>query len=294
MPKSLLSKIFFVFALLSGPAFSDDGFTGGFKIYEESLQAKPYAWTKVKAPNPVRAGQVSQRFELRDGDCEPDPVMCQIGRIHFELKSNLKLKIGDEKWVAISVFLPKDFDADKLDVFLFQLHHNGGKSVINDAGGAQHKLFSIGCFKNELIVDYRELSGTEEDKKYRDSKISSCESMKNKWTDLLIHINLEKENGFLEIYSNSKKIFDVRKGQKYQYTTVDDVVFNGIKKTNFINKDVDFFDITYGVYITNAQKYRDKTGNPVPKTVAYIDEVRIGAERSEVDLRSQPPIEAVD
>jgi hypothetical protein len=294
MLKSLFSKILIATALLSGPALSDDGFIGGFKIYEESLRAKPYAWTKVKSPSPVRAGQISQRFELRDGDCEPDQTMCQIGRIHFELKSNLKMKIGDEKWIAMSIFIPKDFDTDKLDTFLFQLHHNGGTAVVNDAGGKQHKFFSIGCFKNALIVDYRELTGTDEDRKYRDTKISSCESMKNKWTDLLIHINLEKENGFLEIYSNTKKIFDVRKGQKYQYTTIDDVVFNGTKKTNFINKDVDFFDVTYGVYITNAQKYRDKTGDPVPKTIAYIDEVRIGNERSEVDIRSQPVIDPVD
>jgi Polysaccharide lyase len=294
MLKSLFSKILIATALLSGPALSDDGFIGGFKIYEESLRAKPYAWTKVKSPSPVRAGQISQRFELRDGDCEPDQTMCQIGRIHFELTSNLKLKLGDEKWIALSIYLPKDFDGDKLDTTLFQMHHSGGQTVMNDNGGSQHKLFSIGCFKNDFFVDYRELTGTPEDKKFRDSKIGNCESMKNKWTDLIFHINLEKENGFLEIYSNSKKIFDVRKGQKYQYTTVDDVVVNGIKKTNFINKDVDFFNATYGVYITNAQKYRDKTGNAVPKTVAFYDEIRIGNDRSEVDLKSTTPIDPVD
>jgi hypothetical protein len=294
MFKLYLSKIFVASVLISSPVLADDGFTGGFKYFEEALQAKPYAWTKVKAPSPVRAGQTSQRFELRDGDCEPDPVMCQVGRIQFELKSNLNLKMGDEKWIALSIFLPKEFDTDKLDTSLFQFHHGGGKSVTNEAGGAQHKFFSIGCFKNDFFVDYRELTGTDADNKFRDSKIGSCPAMKNKWTDLLFHVSLEKENGFLEIYSNGKKVFDVRKGQKYQYTSNDDEVFSGVKKTNFINKDVSNFYITYGTYITNAQKFRDKTGNPVPKTVAFYDEVRIGNDRSEVDLRSEPPIEAVD
>ena len=114
MFKSYLSKIVLASIIISSPVLADDGFTGGFKYFEEALQAKPYAWTKVKAPSPVRAGQTSQRFELRDGDCEPDPVMCQVGRIQFELKSNLNLKLGDERWIAMSIFL--QFNGNVKDV----------------------------------------------------------------------------------------------------------------------------------------------------------------------------------
>lgn len=271
-----------------------DGFSGGFKINNEALQAKPYAWGKATSPQPVRSGDNSQRFELRDGDCMPDVTMCQIGRLAFRRSSNLKFRMNEEVWISQSVFLTKDFNTKDLNTNLFQIHHEGGAKVINSAGDKQHKFISLDCYQNQLNVDYRDLTGTEFDNEPKLSTIYSCANLKDKWTDILYHINFSKEDGFIEIYLNSSKVFDLRKGAKYQYKNLQGNKSVGKKENDFINQDIQSFYISFGLYITNAQSFRDKFGSEVPTTVLYVDEVRVGRSREDVDLRSNSELAPVD
>ena len=103
---------------------------GSGNTYSKSLQKgfKKYGYEIVnkKDGHPVRAGDKSIRFELRNGDCGEDPGKwsdCESLRQRHELSGK---RFRGKSWYAYSIYLPKDFKSvDPVKSAMAQFHQNG-------------------------------------------------------------------------------------------------------------------------------------------------------------------------
>ena len=79
------------------------------KVYKKVLKNTDTTIVNKKDGHPVRAGDKSIRFELRNGDCGEDPGKwndCESLRQRHELKWK---RFKGKSWYAYSIYLPKDF-----------------------------------------------------------------------------------------------------------------------------------------------------------------------------------------
>ena len=84
----------------------------------------------------VRAGKVSQRFEVRAGDCgESDGWSdCDNNRERSEFSVEKRWSYGRDQWIGLSVYLPEDFKtSQRVNTTVGQIHQRGGPS--GTAGG---------------------------------------------------------------------------------------------------------------------------------------------------------------
>ena len=117
---------------------------GSGNTYTKSLQKgfKKYGYEIVnkKDGHPVRAGDKSIRFELRNGDCGEDPGKwsdCESLRQRHELSGK---RFRGKYWYAYSIYLPKDFKSvDPVKSAMAQFHQKGSWPTLmfqlNDDGG---------------------------------------------------------------------------------------------------------------------------------------------------------------
>jgi hypothetical protein len=105
----------------------------------------------------------------------------------------------------------------------------------------------------------------------------------------MLHVKFSKQDGFLEVYLNGKKKYDIRKDATLLVKHHDKI--KQLKKdTDFIIFEPKDFFFKYGIYRSFISRYTNKTGAGVPTQVLYYDEVRVGNSRADVDLNgSQPP-----
>lgn len=255
---------------------SKDGFTGGFK---RSLNDKIYGFTIVKSPYPVRDGIFSKRFELRSDDCGFDDFWndCETDRSRIEFISNKKMRIGDERWFAWSIYLDKSFqDVSPTKTALGQIIQVGGP--IGKAGGILSipPLIQYEIKDGQFILVHHDLVGDKNNVKNNTKRFDliSLEDMIDQWTDIVLHIKFKKEDGYLETFINgtSRAIID----------------------KDLIRIEPEIFRFKYGIYNAFVSRYKEKFQKDLPTQIVYFDEVRTGLSRESVDLRFNPDLEPVD
>lgn len=251
---------------------SNDGFPKGF---ERSLNEKVYGFKIVQDPYPVRAGVFSKRFELRPGDCSSDEIWndCETDRSRIEFKSIDKILIGDDKWIAWSVFLDDSFqDISPAKTTLGQITQPGGP--VGEAGGfiSMPPLIQFNIDHGQYVLVHHDLSGDKNNIKddTKKFKLIDLQDMIGKWTDIVLHIRFEKETGYLEVFING----------------VSQVTIKG----NLIRVEPKNFAFKYGIYNSFLSRYK----NQIPTHIVYFDEIRTGKTRESVDLRYNPDLLPVD
>jgi len=275
--------------------------TSGFK--KDLSHNKSYGVTS--ASDIVRAGNKSQRFEIRHGDCSNFGWSdCKNDRRRveraFELGANIENKIN---WTGYSIYIPEDFvDVDPANTTVGQVKLVGYKApiwnMVVSKGGLRFIANASGN-KNCMLVAMDDLRG--------------------KWTDIQIGID----------WSTNK---DFRKGA-FEWGSYSQIWVNGaqvedcyfpaplLQKQFFKDRKKNFkanFHFDWGIYNAyvsrwlHENKTKDVTlngysnthlvtgrssssptndpwsmdwGIKFPTQVVYFDEIRIGPNREDVDIR---------
>ena len=209
--------------------------------------------------HPVRAGNKSLRFELRDGDCnDPPPPAhndCKTDRERFELSAE-DIYSGEEWWYAWSIFIPKDFiNISPAYLSLGQFHLEPtpegdpccNLSLRNRRGG-YHLQNPINNFDEQQLLTHSEMVET--------------------WNDILINLKLyKKDNGLIKLWLNVKLVYE------YQGPT--------------LTKNSKFVSFKFGIYRSFISWFLNQSKrlyniSKLPTQVIYYDEVRVGKSKEQV------------
>jgi hypothetical protein len=250
-----IKNSFLILILLTGNAFAKDirlpKDVGSGNVYTKSLKKgfKKYGYKIVnkKDGHPVRAGEKSIRFEVRNGDCGEDPGKwsdCKNDRQRHELSGD---RFRGKAWYAYSIYLPNDFKTVyPVKSAMAQFHQKGSWPTL------MFQFTDMGYYADRQL-GYQ----TQEMKKLLDVK-----DMIGKWNDILIHINsTSKDSGFYKIWVNGNL--------KYEYNGT----ITGGKENYF----------KFGIYQTKVSvwpMYHPDT--PYPTQVVYYDEIRAGKSKKAV------------
>lgn len=257
MRKTLVSAVIASFVTTNVLACDVPFFNTGMSGVR-SLSTTSYGYSLSKEQ--VYKGSVSQRFEVRPGDCagQPDWDDCKYDRERSEISvKNNNIMPGDKKWISWSIYLPKDFQtSDNVATTMGQIHRIGGPSSIERNMPSRPPLAMFFAKRNGYMVC---LFDVKSDKACFTQKIMSIDDMRGKWTNIVVFIDTNKETGKFRIFVNGK----IR-------VKVDQPV---------VQNDAEYFYFKYGIY----RSFVSKHGGPMPTQIAYFDEVRMSNKRDHVD-----------
>lgn len=225
---------------------------GMYAGFTRSLNSKAeHGYRVVRRPFPVRAGRVSERFELKRGDCAGIPEWddCSNDRERMELKQGEPYsELGKDYWYAWSLWVPEDFqNIFPVKVALAQFIQAGINQPVlmfqNGEGGYWVELNGIDS-RPQLLVPAQDLRG--------------------KWLDIVMSARWSKgRDGRLVIWINRQRKFSHR-GQ------------------NVSHEGKIFFK--YGIYRSFVS--RAPEGKKIPDQVIFFDEVKWGKTRASVEAKS--------
>lgn len=246
MSMPLLWPILISAFLAQGAGLADS--SGQYAGFRRSLGAKSsHGYKRVLAPEPVREGEISERFELRSGDCTATPEWndCANDRERSELTQQPPYSLpGQEYWYSFSLYVPETYkNIFPVKVALGQFHQRGAKSpplmFQNGEGGYWLDLNQI-KEKPRLLIAEKQLRG--------------------RWQDILVNARWSKnKDGFLRVWVNGEQKFS-RDG------------------ANIAQEGPIFFK--YGIYRSFLSRKKEKH----PDQVVYFDAVRWGARREDVEV----------
>ena len=183
--------------------------------FEKSLTGKyykNYGYQIVNKANghPVRAGEQSIRFEVRDGDCGQDEdggwSDCKGDRERHELSGASSAMSKGEYWFSWSLYFPKEHQN------LWPLSNNYGQ--FHQEGGPPVFMFK------EIRGGYS-IIRTIGDDDYDERRLIRNDDMKGKWHDILINAKWsKKDDGFFKVWVNDKLKYEYKgptKTEKYVY-----------------------------------------------------------------------------
>jgi len=234
-----------------GPAVADD--ISGWR-FDRSLPVgfKAHGLQTVEAPQPVRVGPTSLRFEVRPGDCGRARQAggwddCANDRERHELIQRGDLqRPGDEYWYAWSLYLPADWtNIYPVKVALGQFHQPGSSVVwmFQNADGG-------------LSIDNQVAGRTTELVRLIDEA-----DLRARWHDITVHARWSQgDDGWFHVYVNGER----RYRHDGRTMTADAVYFK------------------FGVYRSFISRNRDLAVRTAH--IAYYDELRRGRSRAAVDI----------
>lgn len=230
---------------------------GGFSSFKKSLNRKTYGYQRVSAPQPVRAGESSERFEVRPGDCYWHRTWndCINDRERSELQQNEPHEmVGQEYWYGWSIFFPNDYpNVYPTVTALGQFKQKGAK----------HPPVAFVNFPNGYWMQFVQIRG----RHFQDSYLLiDEEELRGRWHDIVVHARWSNnDDGFIKVWVN-----DVLKAD-----------YSGA-----LTKHVYQIYFKYGVYRNDVSLYKlAQSVDSVPTQVVYFDEVRKGRSREDVDIR---------
>lgn len=230
-------------AIAAAPADSPGQYSG----FKRSLGAKnTHGYKVVSAPEPVREGEVSERFELRTGDCTSTPLWndCANDRERSELKQQPPYSFpGKNYWYSFSLFVPASYKSiHPTKVALGQFHQEGANSpplMFQNGKGGYWLDLNQTRQRAKLLIEEKDLRG--------------------RWHDILVNAHWSKgKDGFVKVWVNGKQKFS-REG------------------ANLIQDGPIYFK--YGIY----RSFLSRNKNKHPDQVVYFDNVKWGTKREDVE-----------
>ena len=304
-----MSVILFVFGLFSLSAFSE---RGGANAQQVDWNANRHAdmrydndrkgWARkgwgtnhspnlhqfniVCSPYPVRYGSCSERFELRNTDC--DSTDCPFQRTRSEIgidHSKVKARLNKDIWYGWSFYnenIGNYGGTYNPNIFL------GQWKTDNDAGPVITLVtvrtdHSTAIRGNKTVAILLEDLGGRQSREWQKANdfaqvcyLWDMASEKGKWVDIVINTNFGTDaNGYLNVWINGKP----RCAYKGIITVTPlGKIGNGSRFKGPQHR--------HGIYAAALKYwYKNHPNKPVPTWVAYYDEFREGKSRDEVDIR---------
>jgi hypothetical protein len=253
------------------------------------------SWAHRFTSEDSRAGEFSQRMELRNGDCEQydfirrvvDKFGCRTDRERAEVIS-AEWKPGKSTWIGYSVKLDPNMKLDPVNewqaagvcTFISQLK-------VYDQGVNQQKFVNNGNFMGGAPVFF--ISLCDQKLNAQVVKTEGRSKTNGRAIDLtyLLAYTKNMRNDWLDIVIN----FDDR-GYKQKQTSLR-IFVNGEEKVNIQNFREFFPDVyafKYGFYRSHIKERMGK--NYVSANlIAYFDEVRVGSSMEEVMPSLDSPVD---
>lgn len=229
---------------------------------KRSLSSTPWGYTKVTQP--VRLGQLSQRFELRPGDCHSDPGWsdCALDRSRTEVTVNPVIMPGQRRWIAYSIYLPQDWqDSHQVKTHLGQVHQHRGPSGVMRGMPSKPPLLQFSEERGVYSMCWHQLSGpaTNIVDRCAHYQLATTAEMRGRWTDVVIDLNTHLTQGGLKVYVNSQIRVDITEP--------------------VVRYDAANFFFKYGIY----RSFISRSTEPLNTQVVHFDEVRIGTSLAAVN-----------
>jgi hypothetical protein len=252
--------------------------------------------------NNVRAGKSAQKFEIRHGECKKQDCKWGAHRSERKLKKlhYPKKKLSDPVFYALSIFTHKDFGYETVarKMSLFQAKMKGVDMPIwmvsTDGSGFE---LSLGHYK----------------RCYEGGTLK-----KETWNDFVIKVIYSKEKvkgtKYVELWLNGKQLNDCT----YYLPIINDKQIKESKSHGW-NSNRQQIDMRYGIYKFRAGDYlsqinknkpkglktmiqpsgqkniirpfKYKWENKIPTTIMLYDEIRYGKTFSEVDIKTNNPVD---
>jgi hypothetical protein len=206
----------------------------------------------------VLKGRFSERFEVRPGDCGTDGRWddCKMDRERSEIfVENPKIIPGETKFISWNVYIPEDFlDSQKVRTTLGQIHSRGGPTGFAAGLPSKPPLLQFDVFKGKYQMCWHRLSGKDGNIKdeCRWFDLKNLEIMKGRWTEVIIELNTDIKKGYAKIWIDQELKVDIQEP--------------------VATYRPQFFYLKYGIY----RSFVSRHGGPMPRQVAYFDEIRIG------------------
>lgn len=266
---------------ISGRTASDD--------FERLLSPQPHAFMRVSAPEPVRRGTVSERFELRDGDCGGSD--CGNPRYRSEIQLNdraTRARIGKDIWYGWSfrngtvptfsrdttlrnVFGQWKLDGDTRAIFrLIQMGVGEGNWTNCDPTICRRSTDT----RADVVIQLDDMAVS---RGWGDAqndghicRLFSMQDARERWMDIVVNTNFAADpNGYLRVWVNGELKCDYR-GQ---------LVATGATRGAQPNH-------RHGIFASYTKRWDDSQGDrPKPTMIAYYDEFLSGSAREDVDTR---------
>lgn len=247
MSAQKLKIILFLLAVLFIGLREARAFTG----FQRSLNDREWGISVVTAP--VRAGRVSERFELRQGDCGAQPGWsdCAMDRERVEY-SQLQpyIALGQEVWVSWSIMLdPQWQDLSPVTTTLGQFHHRDSSTPA--------LLFIQKDGRLSLRIESARSLYPGQDVR----PLLPLDALRGRWNDIVVQARFSSgPDGIVRVWVNGVKAVELLGPNTLGTTPV-------------------FFK--YGIYRSFVSRVPVRA-----RGVAYWDEVRSGPNRDSVDPRT--------
>lgn len=259
------------------------------KGYDLLYSPAPHAFRFASAPEPVRRGTRSERFELREGDCGGSD--CGQARARAEIaedRDSSPARLDRDIWYGLS-FYNASIAAVTPDTAL-------GTTILQwKTEGEQPPLFRLvqvapnprgwaGCARNfctpaasdshDVVVELDAMAqaagwGAAQNGG-RICRLFSMAEARGRWTDIVVNTNFGTDGyGYLRIWVNGALRCDYN-GQMVPPATA------GLRATGPTNRR--------GIFNSYTARWTERFGaQPKPTLIAYFDEFRSGISRAEVD-----------
>tara|TARA_Y100000741_G_scaffold188389_1_gene143374 strand:- start:89 stop:976 length:888 start_codon:yes stop_codon:yes gene_type:complete len=249
----------------------------------------------------VRLGKTAQKFEIRHGECKKQDCKWGAHRTekHLKIYQYSKKKFKDPVFYAVSIFIPEDFGYDFVasKMSMFQAKMKGVDMplwmVSTQGAGFQvrlghYKRCSVHSFKkgtwNDFVVKTNYSRERIKDEKYFElwwngKKIDECTHYIPFVTKK--HIKESKSHG----WSSNKQQINMRYGI-YKFRVGD--YLSQINK----NKPKNMKTMTQPSGQKNIIKpFKYNWEIKIPTTAMLFDEIRFGKSFSEVDIKTNDPVD---
>ena len=257
--------------------------------YERFLSPATWNFRYSWPGEPVRRGEVSERYELRDGDCaEAD---CANGRLRAELREAQKqqtARVGQDIWYGWSFYngTMSAVTHDQSVGAVFGQWKLPGDSptvlrIVQTYAGELDWTKCSPVYCNPLGSPTEDVVAELENMRVAGSwgqaqnfgdvcRLFSLAEMRGKWVDIVVNTNFSAaDDGYLRIW------------------------INGVMRCNYYGRMVagttfglggSALGHRRGIFASYTKPYRDKQGSvPIPTMIAYYDEFRAGRSRADVD-----------
>jgi hypothetical protein len=198
---------------------------------------------------PVRTGDSSLRFEVRNGDCGRSQSWndCLKDRQRHEYVSE---NFNGEIWFNWSIYIPNELESiSPATVTLGQFHQRDTFSP--------PFMFQLPEALSNPSIGYnidRQMGGSTKENK---ALLTDAE-MRGRWTDILVHANWKADyRGFFRIYVNSETV------PRYQY----------VGPT--LDKQGGSPYFKFGIYQSHISRYLNRQGKDAktPTQIVYFDDI---------------------
>lgn len=261
------------------------------KSYDTSLSPSDhnFRYASASAGEPVRLGAVSERFELRDGDCDGGDCTTPRARAEIQLSSRDNPgRIGEDIWYGWSFYndsVPSFTKKNALRLVFGQWTMGGGQRPIfrfiqlgkgeGDFSKCDPKICSeTSSARGDLVVHLDDLAssnnwGDAQNDGYI-CRLFDLTEQRGKWVDLTVNTNFSTgSDGYLRIWVN---------GSLACY-------YSGPLVSASSAKVSAQPEHRRGIFSTWDKRWKQTMGDkPKPTLVVYYDEFRSGASRTDVDV----------